>query len=601
MDAKRLFNKKGWTGDEAGKAIIYSLVHDYTQALSGNHDPKPLFTPAHIRNMVRGFAGSRSDIEAYNRYVNLQNWIKQYQAVANAYFQLFQSGVNEFVSVARAAETAENEYRYIERLPRILTQKQYEEIKARRVEETIAPDGEELDEAIFALVIRALEHYTRELEKDPKKANPLKAVKKLYSSIPVTNPDIIRIYNREAGHGYMTLPDGTRSDAVTPEEWKKRLLTFSPELQRLQEEADAGIAGEEGTLSYERYTKAARAAHMGEDAPEKKDNVTTWHYYEEAPEGLTKWGIIKDSAMGGGASFFDYYPYLGDGADTLEEATAQAEAFKKEFPEAVEAIIKALEALDFPLIEDKKLSAATVEEWVTITYTWRSLYESAFPGFREWVEADTTIFEGDRRALMNGIAIIRPSDLLADHLSVDGRNCTAIDAEGRYIEPDTSNIFSSMFGLESYTSDNPECGDSIAHMEDVRASVEDSLRWILGYDTALKIIAEEIGIPEFVNFHVGVERCFSRTEALNALFDAIYRDISNIDYQDKEKKAAKLQALRDVFYPIKTKELAISEWRIKEAKRMLSGLDAFGDGKAGNAAGWDFLAVLTAPEGGGDE
>ena len=152
MDAKRLFNKKGWTGDEAGKAIIYSLVHDYTQALSGNHDPKPLFTPAHIRNMVRGFAGSRSDIEAYNRYVNLQNWIKQYQAVANAYFQLFQSGVNEFVSVARAAETAENEYRYIERLPRILTQKQYDEIKARRVEETIAPDGEELDEAILRLL-----------------------------------------------------------------------------------------------------------------------------------------------------------------------------------------------------------------------------------------------------------------------------------------------------------------------------------------------------------------------------------------------------------------------------------------------------------------
>ena len=69
-------------------------------------------------------------------------------------------------------------------------------------------------------------------------------------------------------------------------------------------------------------------------------------------------------------------------------------------------------------------------------------------------------------------------------------------------------------------------------------------------------------------------------------------------YINWHEEAAKLQALRDVFYPIKTKELAISEWRIKEAKRMLSGLDAFGDGKAGNAAGWDFLAVLTAPEGG---
>lgn len=601
FDINRLLKKKGWTGEETGKALIYSLVNDYKQTLAGSTDLKPLFPSERIREMLHGFRASASDIETYNRYIELQNWIKQYQAVANAYFQRFQSSINEFIAVVRSAETAENEYRYIERLPRIMTQKQYDALKAKRIEETLDPDGDGTDaigDSLLYLIFRAVDYFALQLEREPKKANPLKAVKKRYQKQPETNPAIIAVWNRENSEGYYQLPDGTRSDEVSKEEWEKRLLHFSPDMQRLIAERQEGLTGLPGTLSYERLTKEARAAHMGEEPPQGGKSAATWHTYEEAPEGLTKWDIIEAHASGD-VFFSEYYPSTESDTATPEDYIADATAFKKEFPELVDAILKALDAMGYTYGEEgRPLSAIPVEEWETTVISWRELYNASFPGFREWVEADTNIFNGDKRALMNGIAILRASDLLK---GVQGRRSLAIDEEGNYIEPDGSTAYSDLFGLEKYTPANPESGDSINDIEENRKALEESLHWLIGYDTALQLIAEEIGIADFTIFSVDIERCLTRTEAVNNLFDMLYQDIAAIDYADKEKKAAKLEALRDVFYPLKTDELAISDGRRKQAAKMLEGLEAFSTRKGGHAPGWDFLALLTGLEGGGAE
>lgn len=598
FDINRLLKKKGWTGEETGKALIYSLINDYKQTLAGSTDPKPLFPSERIREMLHGFRASASDIEAYNRYIELQNWIKQYQAVANAYFQRFQSSINEYIAVVRAAETAESEYRYIERLPRIMTQKQYDALKAKRIEETLDPNGDGTDaigDSLLYLIFRAVDYYALQLKREPKKANPLKTVKKRYQKQPETNPAIIAVWMKEQSEGYYQLPDGTRSDEVSKEEWHERLLHFSPDMQRLQAEAEEGLTGLPGSLAFERVTKEARAAHMGEEPPEEGKSAAVWHTYEEAPEGLTKWDIIEAHASGE-VYLSEYYPATESDTATPEEYIADATAFKKEFPELVDAILKALDAMGYTYgEEDRPLSAIPVEEWETTVISWRELYNASFPGFREWVEADTNIFNGDKRALMNGIAILRASDLLK---GVQGRKSFAIDEEGNYIEPDGSTAYSDIFGLEKYTPANPESGDDIDYIERNREALEDSLRWLLGYDTALQLIAEEIGIADFTIFSVDIERCLTRTEAVNNLFDMLYQHIDAIDYADKEKKAAKLEALRDVFYPLKTDELAISDGRRKQAAKMLEGLEAFSTRKGGHAPGWDFLALLTGLEGG---
>src|SRR5699024_5085943 len=139
---------------------------------------------------------------------------------------------------------------------------------------------------------------------------------------------------KETGEGYYQLPDGTRSDEVDKETWQARLLHYSPDLQRLQAEAEEGYAYQEGSLSYERLMKEARAAHMGEPAPEEGRSATTWHIYEEAPEGLTKWELIRADAKGD-AYFSEYIPALAGEEIAPETFIADAKAFKKEFPELV--------------------------------------------------------------------------------------------------------------------------------------------------------------------------------------------------------------------------------------------------------------------------
>jgi hypothetical protein len=604
VDIKRLLSKKGWTGEETGKALILDLINSYKQTLAGSRDPKPLFPPEKITQMLHGFRASRADIEAYNRYINLQNWIMQYQAVANANLQRFNSCFNEFVSIHTAAESAENEYRFIERLPRIITQKQYEELKAKRIEEQLDPKGDGTDaigDNVFSLILRLIEYYARELEANPKAANPLKAIKKRYSSKAVDNHAYIIGYNKEMGEGYSQLPDGTRSDEVDTETWQARLLHYSPDLQRLKAEAEEGYAGQPGSLSYERLTKEARAAHMGEPKPDEGRSAAIWHVYEEAPEGLTKWELIRADAEGD-AYFSEYIPALTGEEITPEAFIADAEAFKKEFPELVEAAFKALDAMGYTYGEEgaeKPLSSIPVSEWETTVFSWRELYNADFPGFRKEIESDYSVFDGDKRALLNGVAVLRPSDFLLK--PINGRTCAAIDENGYFKEPEGEALYSNLFGLNAYLPDNPESGDNIDRVERNRATLEESLHFIIGYDAALELIAKEIGIPDFTIFRADGERCLSRTEALNGLFDLLYTHIDEIAYRDKERKAAKLQALRDVFYPIDTKAFTISEARKKKAAEMLEGLQAFGDGRGGNSPGFDFLMLLTGMEGGGDE
>lgn len=601
FDINRLLKKKGWTGEEAGKALIYSIVYEYTQLTAGNTDPKPLFPIERLSEMINGFRSSAYDIGEYNRFIELQNWVKQYQAVANANFQRFQSCINEFIAVVRAAETAENEYRYIEQLPRIVTQKQYDALKAKRIEETLDPEGDGTDAigySLFQMIIAAAEYYALQISKDPKKANPLKAVKKLYQKQQEKNPDIIYTYNKNQGFGYYQLPDGTRSDEVESEEWKEALKSFRPDIKRLEDEGKAGLTGQPGSLSYERLAKKARALHMGKEPteePEEKQTIPEWHVYTDAPEGgLTKWDIVEASANGE-VSFFDYYSaYDNDGTD--EEIKADVKAFKEEFPELAEAILKAFDGIGYTYGEEEKpFSSFPAEEWDEVGYTWREMYNIGFPGFREWVEADTNIFDGDKRALVYGIAVLRASDLLTD--DINGRRCIAIDEDGNYKEPEGSHAFNAIFGLEKYTPANPESGDDIDYIEQNRNALEESLRWLIGYDTALDLIAEEIGIPGFTVFRVDIERCLSRTDAVNSLFDMLYKHINDMDYADKEGKAAKLEALRDVFYPLKTDELLISEERKKEAAKMIAGLKAFDSVTSEN----QFINLLTGPEGGAEE
>ena len=68
MDIKRLLSKKGWTGEETGRALILNLINEYKQSMEGSRDPKPLFPREKITEMLHGFRTSRTDITALSTF-----------------------------------------------------------------------------------------------------------------------------------------------------------------------------------------------------------------------------------------------------------------------------------------------------------------------------------------------------------------------------------------------------------------------------------------------------------------------------------------------------------------------------------------------------
>ena len=173
-----ILKKKGWTGEEVGKVLIYSLIDNYKQTLSGNPDAKPILSDSQMRNMISSIKSPEQG-RIYNRYVELNNWLQKYFSIAMHNYQQAKETLARLCITINTAHAAEENYRYIENLPAIMTQKQYDEIRAQRIEETLTDEnGEDLAHGLFNLVELAIEHFIRQLDKDPRKANPFKAIKK---------------------------------------------------------------------------------------------------------------------------------------------------------------------------------------------------------------------------------------------------------------------------------------------------------------------------------------------------------------------------------------------------------------------------------------
>lgn len=180
-DIKSILAKKTWTGDEVGKAIILSLIHSYQDTLAGKPETT-LFSATKLKAMV-GSLKTKEQIARYNRYVGLNNWISINQPIAMNHQQRAGSEVRRLLSLVSTQVAVEDALRAFSRLPEIMTQRQYDaRVRAR------LRDGEGFD--VLALIALATAYYLDKLESEPRKANPLKAVKKLYQRAAATDhPD----------------------------------------------------------------------------------------------------------------------------------------------------------------------------------------------------------------------------------------------------------------------------------------------------------------------------------------------------------------------------------------------------------------------------
>ena len=440
-----------------------------------------------------------------------------------------------------------------------MTQKQYDEAREKGIEAYLTDeDGKDLQSNIFNLIERATVFYLHKLQTEPEKPNPLKAIRKKYIAKPVKSKLILDRYNEVMGEGYYTLEDGRRSDQMTAEEWQDAIT-------RATDETD--------TITQQRIIDRSRVIFNGgteeeaDKAQEKADyerglaTPVKWHTYTEPPTDLTKWDIIEQELL------FEFYPASLDGEDPYSESNfnTSMEDFKEEFSELVAAMLSDMDKRYFK--GDKvQASKLPVKEWATTLISWRRLYELDFYGERAEAESDTSIFNGNKRALFNGVAIVRPSDLLY-------KSCR-IDEQGYYTEPEIQSSLKK-YSLEAFFTEAEDYASNIEVMETSRETFLDSYYFIIGYNYTVDRIAAVYDVPELEVFKMSIEELSDRIDAFNALVPVLYTRIKDTDYSDKELQAKKLQVLKEYFQPVEYKALAIPEKNKKEIEELLEDFKAF--------------------------
>lgn len=547
MDMKRLLNKKGWTGRELGIIELTNMAVQFRQALQGE-EPKPLIETSQLQKMVNEIKDPVQG-RAYNGYISIHEWLSLKYNIAQTQIQQAQLQYRTLEGFITTAILAEDVYRYVEQLPAIMTQKQYDEAREKGIEAYLTDeDGKDLQSNIFNLIERATVFYLHKLQTEPEKPNPLKAIRKKYIAQPVKSKLILDRYNEVTGEGYYTLEDGRRSDQMTSEEWQDAIT-------RATDETD--------TIAQQRVIDRSRVIFNGgtEEEADKLAVPAEWHTYTEPPTDLTKWDIIEQELL------FEFYPASLDGEDPYTESNfnASMEDFKKEFSELVNAMLSDMDKRYFK--GDKvQASKLPVKEWATTLISWRRLYELDFYGERAEAESDTSIFNGNKRALFNGVAIVRPSDLLY--------KCCRIDEQGYYTEPEIQSSLKK-FSLEAFFTEAEDYASNIEVMETSRETFLDSYYFIIGYNYAVDRIAAVYDVPELEVFKMSIEELSDRIDAFNALVPVLYSRIKYTDYGDKELQAMKLKVLKDYFQPVEYKALAIPEDHKKQIEELLEDFKAF--------------------------
>ena len=541
---KRLLNKESWTGQELGKLLLANTAHTYKEALKGNYKAPAIFNENEFNKMLDNIT-TEAQAKQYKNYYAIDSWIRRRPAIASGFYLNGQSDYLRIENALMQANFAEEIYIYMEQLPAIMTEKEYDEIRAKRIEEYfIEEDGAENHCNIFDLIARCIDFNLDKLEKHPTKPNILKTIKKKYLKEPVKSNLILSSYNELYGNGYYTIGD-KRSDQMSQEEWEKALEPLKEDLyiKDYLTEYGENLAS---NIAFSKITDKQKVIFADGKAP------IEWHTYQEPPEELNKWDIIEQGLL----------PEIY-GEEDGKAFNASMQDFYNEYKELINICLE-----DMEKNYKYKFSKLPIKEWEKILITRRELYKLDFYGEQARAESDRFIFDGNKRALFNGIAIIRPSDLIGKARCID-------DTKDNYREPNIDGLLSSNT-LEAYFTEAPNYAYNVESMEDAREGIKANLYYLQGYNKQIDLTIELTGIKELEIFKERADALKAKIDRLNRIRELLYKQIKDTDYKDKELQRRKLEVLEDIFPPIEYKEsLTIPEENIAKAKEIAEDFTAY--------------------------
>ena len=574
-----LLNKKGWTGVEVGKALVASIIHDIRH--QSEPDYKPLFSQSDFDKMESSLSTER-DYLAYGVYRDLYSGLIDAYNRGQGQHQQFYNGYYRYAMHLKDCVLAEHQLSTAELIPYVMTEEQYNKLKEQR-ETQLKGFTESFGGLLFTLL-----SFFMEAPEDAPEAirDAIEATKKE----PVTNKRILETYCEVYGMGYYTLPDGTRSDSFEGEGWQEKLKEEYLKTHKLRingkqasfEDTILHYNTERRLQGYELYFKGIDAVKelyresFGEELPvgdeagilkaletflsirddnpvakqEKplhpallhiKDMIegelgsgAVWHYYEEAPDDITKYDIIAESLC-----FYN--------GEESEDGEPQLKEFKADYP----ALFKALEAYIKETVPQARELKAT--QYGKDIISWGELAELGVGKYPAYCTADDdldileAIAQTDedttenllkrKRIMLNGITIAKAP------------SAYRLNERGEYIDNIKSVLgFGNAFSI-----------DAIANSETTREDIQafrdnlfmPALQYLYAFNALVKILGAVYDLDEMGEVELPTDRFERQLDSLNSQLYMMYADVYGTD-EDKERKR---ELIKDIFQPIDYEEI----------------------------------------------
>jgi len=282
-DINQILKSGKLTGEEVGRLMIKDMIIAFKGSVKLKHkELKGLLSHDQMNALVDRLTGG-DNIRAYNDYKALHDFLTTAPILLFAQYQIAEIAYWQLTYLFHKLDDAENENRRIFFQPRIMTQKQYDELRKANFERKMT-----FTASIEELIFHALEYYRGLYEKGEQ--TPLNKYFNKTKKEPLANPRIKANYWEEGENGYYVTPDGRTSKDMSVDEW-------AAEVKKAQ--ADKG--------------------------------VLKWVEDQTAPEDATKWDVLEYAS-----GFYE---------STETDNTATLWEFKADYPELYNALLTKLASM----------------------------------------------------------------------------------------------------------------------------------------------------------------------------------------------------------------------------------------------------------------
>lgn len=561
-----LLNKKGWTGEEVGKALIASMLND----IKNQGKPyQPLFTQADFEKMESSLSTDR-DYLAYGVYRDIYSSVIDSFNRGQGLYQQFYNGFSRLMTDFREIQHTEDAQQAITQYPLIVTAEQYKRLEAEARAKASAYK-ESFSSLIFNILDAMLEAEPTEIPKAI--ADAIEAAKEE----PAKNQHYIDLYNPTFGEGYYSLPDGRRSDNMTCEEWQAALKELYLSTHKLT--VNGKPASAEETLKHYNTTRLLKSNELffkgaeairdayreatgreldGTDSEllEALDSIidgtgrsrynptaqelerafnydtpTEWHTYEAPPEGLTQYDLldiyVEESKVA--------KPTPAEEKRPLKDLKADYPALYEALTAYIEEHIPQAKGLKANQLHKDFISWGELEKLGVMSY--ENITTPAETDIIELFTAeDTTANYSKRfRILYNGIAIVQ------------NPHSSQVDENGDYIE--RTNPLADFQSLNSVAEDEEKIADIEAYQHNL---INPALSYLYAFNSLMGILGAVYDIPELeevARFDTAIFE--SKMDGFNSLLYMFYYTV----YGTGEEKQRKREQIKAIFTPLEADKL----------------------------------------------